>query len=142
MGRRAELLVYAKRRPAGSKRLRARPPGLLECRAVTDSAPPLRPRWPWITLLGLQVLQLLSLGPWLPMAGLSFMAFDAPGSTEKWQPWAFVLAMWSYPLWLLLAGIVSWVLFAGGRRMGAVVLAAIFTLPAFALTALLLVAMI
>jgi hypothetical protein len=87
------------------------------------------PKWPWITLLVLQGVQLLSLLPWLPMAGLSFMAFDAPGSTEKWQPWAFVIAMWSYPLWLLAAGILAWVLFAFRRYVSAVAVCGVFTLP-------------
>lgn len=87
------------------------------------------PKWPWITLAVLQGVQLLSLVPWLMMAGLSMMAFDAPGSDKMWQPWAFVLAIWSYPLWLLLAGIVSWMLFAFRRHVAAVVLCAIFTLP-------------
>jgi hypothetical protein len=99
-----------------------------------------RPKWPWITLLGLQGAQALSLVPWLPMAGLSFMAFDAPGSTEKWEPWAFVIAMWSYPLWLLAAGALSWILFACRRYVAAVVVSAIFTLPAVAAVAILVIA--
>jgi len=77
------------------------------------------PKWPWITLLVLQVLQLLSLVPWLPMVGLSFMAFDAPGSDKMWQPWAFVALICSYQLWLLGAGVLSWVLFAlSALRLG------------------------
>jgi len=90
---------------------------------------PVRPKWPWITLIILQVIQLLSLVPWLPMAGLAVMAFDAPGSTQMWQPWAFVLAIWSYPLWLILAGIISWLLFTFRWYKSAVVLSAVFTLP-------------
>lgn len=89
-----------------------------------------KPKWPWITLIILQVAQLASLIPWLMMAGLAVMAFDAPGSTENWQPWIFVLAIWSYPLWLLLAAIASWVLFAFGRYKTAVVIGGIFTAPA------------
>lgn len=88
-----------------------------------------RPRWPWITLLVLQILQLLSLGPWLLMAGTSVMAFDAPGSEKMWQPWAFVIAIWSYPLWLLLAAGGSWLLYGFHRPIAAVVLAVVFTLP-------------
>jgi hypothetical protein len=87
------------------------------------------PKWPWITLLILQGLQLLSLLPWLPMAGLSFMAFDAPGSDKMWQPWAFVALICSYPLWLLGAGVLSWVLFAFRRYVWAVVVCGIFILP-------------
>lgn len=88
-----------------------------------------RPRWPWITLLILQVLQLLTLIPWLPMAGLSVMAFDAPGSTKMWQPWLFVGLLWSYPVWLLLAGIGAWVLWAFHKNAASVALAGFFTLP-------------
>jgi hypothetical protein len=86
------------------------------------------PPWSWITLLSLQIVQLLSLIPWLLMAGLSFMAFDAPGSDKMWQPWVFVALMWSYPLWLLGAGILSWVLFGFRRHVWAVVIGSIFTL--------------
>ena len=63
------------------------------------------------------------------MAGLAVMAFDAPGSDKMWQPWAFVLAIWSYPLWLLLAGLGSWLLLKFGWRKSAIVLCAVFTLP-------------
>lgn len=94
-----------------------------------------KPKWPWITLLVFQSIQALSLFPWLMMAGFAVMAFDAPGSERMWQPWAFVLAIWSYPLWLLLAGIVSWVLHFRHWNVTAVVITALFTLPvpAFAL---------
>ncbi|PTX94006.1 hypothetical protein DB345_20800 [Spartobacteria bacterium LR76] len=91
--------------------------------------PASRPKWPWITLLALQAIQLLTLIPWLPMAGLSVMAFDSPGSTAMWQPWLFVGLLWSYPLWLLLAGIGAWVLWAFHRYVAAVVLAVLVTLP-------------
>jgi hypothetical protein len=93
-----------------------------------------RPKWAWITLLVLQGLQVLSLIPWLLMAGFSFMAFDAPGSDKMWQPWAFVAAIWSYPLWLLLAAIAAWILFACRCPRSAVVVAAIFSLPALGIS--------
>jgi hypothetical protein len=88
-----------------------------------------KPRWPWISVLVLQAIQLLSMVPWLALAGLSVMAFDAPGSTEKWQPWAFVLAVWSYPLWLLAFGAASWLLLAVGRWRIALALCLLVTLP-------------
>jgi hypothetical protein len=106
--------------------------GLLEFQPIMATSP----KWPWIALLALQGVQLLSLAPWLMMAALSFMAFDAPGSDKMWQPWAFVIAMWSYPLWLLLAAIVSWMLFKFRRHVAAVVVAAILTLPALGLALL------
>ena len=94
-----------------------------------------KPRWPWITIAALQCGQLISLLPWLPMAGLAVMAFDAPGSTENWQPWAFVLGIWSYPLWLLGAGAVTWTLYAFGWVRTALAVAVLFTLPMPALIA-------
>ena len=92
------------------------------------------PKWPRNTLLALQGLQLLSLGPWVMIGALSFMVFDAPGSEENKLLWAFVLAVWSYPLWLLLSGILSWVLLLTcRRRVAAVVLAGIFAIAALLL---------
>ncbi len=88
------------------------------------------PRWPWITLIVLQFVQVISLIPWLPVAGLAVMAFDAPGSDKRWEPWAFVLAIWSYPLWLLLAATVSWILVALRRYKTAIALEILFTTPA------------
>jgi hypothetical protein len=88
-----------------------------------------RPKWPWIALVLMQLIQALSLVPWLPMAGFAVMAFDAPGSDKMWQPWMFVLGIWSYPLWLLAAGAISWLLFAFRHHVAAVVLCAVFTLP-------------
>lgn len=90
---------------------------------------PKHPRWPWITLIILQLAQVATLLPWLMMAGLAVMAFDAPGSTKMWQPWAFVLAIWSYPLWLLLAAAGSWILFSFRKYWAAVIVAIVFTLP-------------
>lgn len=64
------------------------------------------------------------------MAGLAVMAFDAPASERMWQPWAFVLTVWSYPVWIFGAAAASWILLARKRRKLAVVLAVVFTLPA------------
>ncbi len=98
------------------------------------------PKWPWITLIVLQALQLLSLLPWLMIAALSFMAFDAPGSEKMWQPWTFVIGIWSYPVWLLLAGIASWMLFAFRHFIAAVTVSAVFTMPVPVLVAVVLLA--
>ena len=105
----------------------------------SDAAAPQR-RAAWITLVVLDALQLLSLAPWLMMGALSFMAFDAPGSDRMWEPWAFVIAVWSYPLWLLIAGVVSWILFAKRRSGWAIALASVFTLPAVGMALVLLLA--
>jgi hypothetical protein len=62
------------------------------------------------------------------------MAFDAPGSETNKIIWSFVVAIWSYPLWLLLVGVASWVLLLKfRRRVFAVVLSGVFSLPALLL---------
>lgn len=88
-----------------------------------------RRKWPLVVLIVLQLVQAATLFPWLMMAGLAVMAFDAPGSTQMWQPWAFVLAVWSYPLWLLAAAAGSWTLYALRWNGTAVGLCLLFTLP-------------
>ncbi len=62
-----------------------------------------------------------SLVPWLAMAGLSVMAFDAPGSTEQTAAWVFVGVIWSYPLLPLVCGIAAWLFYAKRRTRAAVV---------------------
>lgn len=66
-----------------------------------------------------QTLYVVSLLPWLVAAGMAVMAFDAPGSTEMWQPWLFAGTIWSYPFWMLACAIVAWVLYAKNRARGA-----------------------
>lgn len=88
-----------------------------------------KPRWPWITLIVLQVIQLLTLVPWLAFAGLAVMAFDAPGSDKMWEPWALVLTIWSYPVWLVFAAVGAWLLYRFRHYRAAVGLAVLFTLP-------------
>ena len=88
-----------------------------------------RPRWPLVVVVALEIIQSVSLAPWLVMVGLSVMAFDAPGSERLWGPWAFVLAVWSYPLWLIAAGVASWILIARGHRFAALAIAAALTIP-------------
>lgn len=92
-------------------------------------APAPRPKWPWVTILILQIIQVLSLIPWLMVAGLAVMAFDSPGSAQRWEPWAFVLTIWSYPFWLLAGGVGSWVLFSFRHYKSAAALAVLLALP-------------
>ena len=91
------------------------------------------------TLIGSQLFCAASLLPWLVIAGLSFMAFDAPGSTANWEPWAFVAAVWSYPIWLALFALAAWLLFAKRRYVAAVAMTALPTLPGVALLTALLI---
>ncbi len=95
-------------------------------RGVTDRPP----KWPLFTLLAMQALQLLSLFPWLMIAGLSFMVFDAPGSEKKQGSWLFVGAVWSYPLWLIVAAAISWPLLTRRHQRSALILGSVFTVPA------------
>ncbi len=63
-------------------------------------------------LIWLIVSQLLALGSlliWVIVAGFSGMVFDAEVSLGGW---AFLLAVWAYPLFLLVMGIGAWVAFA------------------------------
>jgi hypothetical protein len=68
-----------------------------------------------------QAIYLLSLLPWLAMAGLAFMAFDAPGSTEQAGPWLFAGSIWAYPLLPLVCSIAAWLLYRGEHMRGAVI---------------------
>lgn len=78
-----------------------------------------RPRWPWYSIIFLEVLQLLSLLPWLVLAGFS----------TAWAPRPFIAVVWSYPLWLLAAGALAWFLYGRGRYGMAVLVSLIFTFP-------------
>jgi hypothetical protein len=62
-----------------------------------------------IWLIVSQVLALLSLIFWLLIAGLSVMAFDSGVTPEAW---AFVIAVWSYPIWPIAFAIASWIAYA------------------------------
>lgn len=66
-----------------------------------------------------QIIAVLSLIPWLLMAGLSVMAFDQGSSPEAW---AIVLTVWSYPVFPLLLVIAAWIAFARRRNVLAAVL--------------------
>ncbi len=65
-----------------------------------------------------QLLALVSLLPWLMIAGLAVMAFDAGFS---WQALAFVGAVWAYPLLPLIASLIAWVAYARGNPTVALV---------------------
>jgi hypothetical protein len=39
--------------------------------------------------------------PWLVAAGLSVMAFGAPGSSVNLRAWLYALPLWSYPTWAI-----------------------------------------
>lgn len=94
-----------------------------------ETAPPVRRRvLVWLILT--QAMGALSLLPWLMFAGLSVMAFDAPGSDRTWQPWLFVGAIWSWPLVLVVLSGGAWLLFRAGRYGLAALVTALPGLPA------------
>ena len=83
-----------------------------------------------IWLIVSQVLAVASLLFWLVVAGLSVMAFD---SGESPQAWAFVITVWSYPIFPIVMAIGAWIAYA--RRKN--VLSAILSGMTFAIPVLL-----
>jgi hypothetical protein len=79
-----------------------------------------------------QVVGLLSLVPWLAVAGISIMAFDSGYSTGAEL---FVGAVWCYPLLPIIAAIVAWVLHARKRDRAALVVTSLPLLVAVPLIA-------
>jgi hypothetical protein len=83
-----------------------------------------------IWLIISQVLALASLLFWLVMAGLSVMAFDS-GSTP--EAWAFVIAVWSYPIWPIVFTIAAWIAYARKKDRAAGILTTFTFLPVLVL---------
>lgn len=53
---------------------------------------------------------------WLAIAGLSVMAFDSPGSENDRRSWAFVIALWVYPVVVVVCAGLAWLFFGRGKR--------------------------
>ena len=87
-----------------------------------------------IWLIISQVLALASLVFWLLIAGLSVMAFDSGVTAEAW---AFVIAVWSYPIWPLAFAIAAWIAYARRRDRLAGVLTTLTFLPVLVLITIL-----
>jgi hypothetical protein len=87
-----------------------------------------------IWLIVSQALALASLVFWLLVAGLSVMAFDSGVSAEAW---AFVIAVWSYPIWPLVFAISAWIAYARRRDRLAGVLTTLTFLPVLVLIVIL-----
>jgi hypothetical protein len=80
-------------------------------------------------LIWLILSQLLAVGSlliWALMAGLSVMAFDS-GSTP--EAWAFVIAVWSYPLFPLVMAVGAWIAYAFRKNRLAAVLSGLSFAP-------------
>ncbi|HEX5808004.1 MAG TPA: hypothetical protein VFY25_05015 [Anaerolineales bacterium] len=87
-----------------------------------------------IWLIVSQALALASLVFWLLVAGLSVMAFDAGVSAEAW---AFVIAVWSYPIWPLVFAISAWIAYAQCKDRLAGALTTLTFLPVLVLIVIL-----
>lgn len=85
--------------------------------------------WAVATIVVAQILQVLSLAPWLFALLASAMVFDSPGSDNNPGAWLFVLAVFSYPIWLVASGVLTWVLMRKGRTGWALTLTGVMTLP-------------
>ncbi|NWG07174.1 MAG: hypothetical protein HXY35_10890 [Chloroflexi bacterium] len=86
---------------------------------MNDTAPHPKRTGLLIWMIVSQILAVVSLVPWLLMAGLSVMAFDQ-GSTP--EAWTFVIAVWSYPIIPIILVIAAWVAYARRRNRAAAVL--------------------
>ncbi len=96
-----------------------------------ETTPASRSRTPiLIWLIASQVLALLSLIFWLVVAGLSVMAFDSGVSTEAW---AFVIAVWSYPVWPIAFAIAAWIAYARKKDRMAGILTTLTFIPVLVL---------
>ncbi len=95
--------------------------------AITQTTKPRKGLLIWLIIS--QVLAVASLLFWLVVAGLSVMAFD---SGESPQAWAFVITVWSYPIFPIVMAIGAWIAYA--RRKN--ILSAILTSLTFAVPVL------
>lgn len=81
-----------------------------------------QPKRPIGLLVWLIVSQMIALGSlviWLAMAGLSFMAFD---SGESLGAYAFVLAVWCYPVFPIGMSIGAWIAYSRRKNRLAAIL--------------------
>ena len=90
------------------------------------AAPPKKRTGLLIWLIVSQLLALASLLIWALIAGLSVMAFDSGVTPEAW---AFVIAVWVYPLFPLLMAVGAWVAFAFRKNRLAAVLSGLTFAP-------------
>ena len=80
-----------------------------------------------IWLIVSQVLAVASLLFWLLVAATSVMAFD---SGESPQAWAFVITIWSYPIFPIVMAIGAWIAYARHKNILSAILSSLtFVLP-------------
>jgi len=54
---------------------------------------------------------------WLTASAIALTAFGAPGTTVDVHSWAFVLVLWSYPIWGIAPVILAWMLRCRGLHI-------------------------
>jgi hypothetical protein len=69
-------------------------------------------------LIFTQLVALLSLLPWVVLAGLAVMAFD---SGVSWQALLFVGVIWGYPLVPIASAIIAWIAYFRGSSTTALI---------------------
>lgn len=89
-----------------------------------------------IWLIVSQLIALASLVFWLLIAGLSVMAFDSGVTAEAW---AFVITVWSYPIWPVVFAIAAWIAYARKKDRLAGILSTVTFLPVLVLLLILIV---
>lgn len=97
---------------------------------------PKRPKFLLAWMILSQLIAAGSLVFWLVMAGLSVMAFDAGVTAEAW---AFVIAVWSYPVFPLIMVISSWIAYARRKHKLAAILSGLSFAPMMILALVLLI---
>ena len=87
-----------------------------------------------IWLIISQLLALASLVFWLLIAGLAVMAFDSGVTPEAW---AFVITVWSYPIWPIVFTIAAWIAYARKKDRLAGILTTLTFMPVLVLIVIL-----
>lgn len=96
--------------------------------AILQTSKPRKGLLVWLIVS--QVLAVASLLLWLVVAGLSVMAFD---SGETPQAWAFVITVWSYPIFPIVMAIGAWIAYRRRRNILSGILSGLTFFPPFLL---------
>lgn len=79
----------------------------------------------FVVNLIIHILYALSLPIWYLLSLFSVMLFDSPGSEQLWQVLLFYYALQSYPYTVLVAIILSWIMYKKGLYRWTYVLTAV-----------------
>jgi hypothetical protein len=86
---------------------------------IAASAPRASRTGPLAWVLLAQSAALVSLVPWVLVAGFSFLAFDATAAEQALLPQPLLFALWAYPLLPVVCGAVTWRAWRRGDVRGA-----------------------